>query len=193
METGAGGSQAQRSGNTARGIPPPPPQPPEEPNLLPECRRPSGTESDLILQPEWRRRRPSAPPSEPSNRGGEEKILLQPEWRRSKPSASVSVSASAGASASTSVWEPEWRRSRTSSTAFPWDQNYSVRKPSASSSSGVERRGDPNDLWRAAPATGIYIVRGSALFRSLLALCVRILRLRIGIVETAESFLSCQV
>ncbi|XP_047158640.1 protein argonaute 2-like isoform X2 [Vigna umbellata] len=147
METGAGGSQAQRSGHTARGIPPP--QPPEEPNLRPECRGPSGTEPDLILQPEWRRRRPSAPPSEPSNRGGEEEILLQPEWRRSKPSAS----ASASASASTSVWEPEWRRSKTSSTAFPWDQNYSVRKPSASSSSGVERRGDPNDLWRAAPAT----------------------------------------
>ncbi|ESW19518.1 hypothetical protein PHAVU_006G131700 [Phaseolus vulgaris] len=142
METGAAGTQAQPSGYTGREIPPP--QLPEEPNLRPECRRSSGTEPDLILQPEWRRPRPIDPPSEPSNRGGEEEILLQPQWRRSKPTAS--------ASASTSVWEPEWRRSRTGSTAFPWNQNYSVRKPSASSSGGVERRGDPNDLWRALPA-----------------------------------------
>jgi len=183
METGAGGSQAQRSGYNRKQIPPQ--QPPEEPNLRPECRRPSGTEPDLVLQPEWRRPRPSAPPSEPSNRGGEEEILLQPEWRRSKPSAS--------ASASTTVWEPEWRRSRTGSTAFPWNQNYSVRKPSASSSSDVERRSDPKDRWRAAPVAGISILRRNALLCLVIALFVRVLGLQIGNVETTERFLSCQV
>ncbi|KAL2970134.1 hypothetical protein AAZX31_15G121400 [Glycine max] len=150
METGAGGGgKGQQGGKTGRGIPQ---KPPEEPNLRSEWRRPTGTEQDVVLQPEWRRPRPSAPLSEPSNRVVEEELLFQPEWRRSKPSASAIANANA------SVWEPERRRSRPTATAFPWNQNYGVRKGMASSSGGgggVERRGDPNDLWRrpAPPAT----------------------------------------
>lgn len=150
METGADARAGAGDGNSGRGIP----QPPQE----------------LNLRPEWRRQRPRASPSEPSTRGAEEELLLLPEWRRSKPSASASASAntsaSASASANASVWEPEWRRSRPSSTAFPWNQNYGVRRQGASSS--VERGRNPNDLWRQAPAAGIFIIRKNVLLRNYL-------------------------
>lgn len=195
METGAGGGgKGQQGGKTGIGIPQ---KPPEEPNLRPEWRRPTRTEQDVVLQPEWRRPRPSAPLSEPSNRVVEEELLFQPEWRRSKPSASAIANANA------SVWEPERRRSRPTATAFPWNQNYGVRKGMASSSGGgggVERRGDPNDLWRrpAPPATGICIhcsKKCSLLLGTyFLFIMFRGLRLGIGTVETTIiRFLLCPV
>ncbi|XP_004486430.1 protein argonaute 2-like isoform X2 [Cicer arietinum] len=133
-------------------------QPTEEVSLQPEWRRrtaSSGREQNLTLQPEWRRGKPIASPS-PSGAGDEaqkkeneqeNEVLLQPEWRSSKPNAS-------------SVWEPEWRRSRSTATtsttsAFPWNQNYSVRKPVGSSSGSVQRDSRNFDQsWRNAPPKG---------------------------------------
>ncbi|KAK7331235.1 hypothetical protein VNO77_25454 [Canavalia gladiata] len=68
-----------------------------------------------------------------------EELSLQPEWRR--PSRREQEL----------VLQPEWRRSRP--TAFPWNQNYGVRKPGGTSSGGVERGRDLNDSWRPAPAS----------------------------------------
>lgn len=140
MEAGSGG------GYGGRGIQQPAE---EEVSLQPEWRRRSGSGGgrgeNLILQPEWRRPKPTGSPSNPveAPRKEEEKeMLLQPEWKRSNPSPSPSPS----------VWEPEWRRSRSTTTAYPWNQNYGVRKPGGSSpSGGVERARDLNESWRTAP------------------------------------------
>lgn len=122
------------------------PQPTEEVSLQPEWRRRSGSSvrsDNLILQPEWRRGRPTGPTSEPHNpdSGGEvrkvekeeeKEVLLQPEWRRSRPTATF---------------------------AYPWDQNYGVSKPAASSSGGVQRGRDVNESRRAAPPSGIFNIQ----------------------------------
>lgn len=119
------------------------PQPTGEVSLQPEWRRRSGSSvrsDNLILQPEWRRGKPTGSTSEPRNpdSGGEtrkvekdeeKEVLLQPEWRRSRPTATF---------------------------AYPWDQNYVVPKPVASSSSGVQRSRDMNETRRTAPPSGIF-------------------------------------
>ncbi|KAK7303519.1 hypothetical protein RJT34_14426 [Clitoria ternatea] len=92
-------------------------KPTQQPTLQPEWRRSKPRDHDeVILQPEWRRPRPTAPPSQP---------ILLPDWTRSKPT------------------QPEWRRS--TPTAFPWNQNYSLPKPT------TERHRDTNHSWRSPP------------------------------------------
>ncbi|CAJ2658055.1 unnamed protein product [Trifolium pratense] len=120
--------------------------------LQPEWRRrtaSTGRDQNLTLQPEWRRGRSTASPS-PSGAGDEvqkkeeeqkKEILFQPEWRSSKVNAS-------------GVWEPEWRRSKSTATAtaYPWNQNYGVRKSVGSSSGGVQRGRNIDESRRNAPA-----------------------------------------
>jgi hypothetical protein len=133
-------------------------QPSDEVSLQPEWRRrtaSAGIEQNLTLQPEWRRGRSTASPS-PSGAGDEvqnkeeekkEEILFQPQWRSSKVNAS-------------SVWEPEWRRSRSNTTAtvtaYPWNQNYGVKKPVGSSSGGVQRGRNIDESRRNDPPLGIF-------------------------------------
>lgn len=129
-------------------------QPSDEVSLQPEWRRrtaSTGREQTLTLQPEWRRGKPTASPS-PSGTGdeGEKKIEEQKkelEWRSSKVNAS-------------SVWEPEWRRSRSdtsaTATAYPWNRNYGVKKTVGSSSGGVHRDRNVEELQRNAPSSGIF-------------------------------------